>query len=184
MSINVKPLAKELLKDQPEYTSFLGASQYTLPRLPDGSYNHILNQRGEELLDRALQMVKNREYTGVFTNWEEVRSPSGFWQGDQKCYDLMVTLTGEDNANLTFGSNTSDVKDVTVDKEVTILNSWNNSSIQGRLEGFDYGGGQETSLTSRVTFIGEDWVYTSSGSLYRLEGPGAFLPILRVGDMR
>lgn len=175
MSISVKPLAKELLEDRPEYTSFLGASQYTLPRLSDGSYDHMLNQRGEELLDRALQMVKNREYTGVFTNWEEVRSQSGFWQGDQKCYDLMVTLTGEDNANSTFTN---------ADKELTMINSWNDSSIQGRLEGFDYGGGQEISLTSRLTFIGDDWVYTSSGSLYRLEGPGEFLPILRVGDMR
>ena len=172
--MNQQILARELIKDEPKYIWFLPVNQHTLPRLEDGSYQGILNQAGQDLYQEVLELVEAKQYQGTFIDWKEVRYNSGGWSGTQEHYQLMSELISPKLARLIFSNDS---------KKITMFNTWNNSIIEGHLEGIKYESGKVSS-TSCILFYGEDWVYTATKSLYLLTGPKKFLPILKVAQFR
>lgn len=112
----------------------------------DCDVKDVLNDEGQKLLNYVEEKVKNNEFNGTFKNPQIHSYRSGSWFNDEKSkfYD---------------------------EKRYNILCCHNNRILSGELVG------SETQIkcspniqTSPLIFFNNRWVYTLSGSLYRIDG--------------
>lgn len=136
------PLAKELLKPGTKEMYETCELQHTVYSIDGNKLSSILNDAGVQLYATVLVKVNNQEFKDTISDYRLIERHSGMWVADQ---NSPFHDTSEEGCN-------------------GCLNSWNNRAIHGYLTSMS-----KYVTTSPCIFITQDWCYTTSGSLYRLE---------------
>lgn len=145
--------AHQYVKPDTKEYYYITSDQITIPyNSLNESYETILSEKGLELLQNIKEKVEKGEFKDTFVKYRVDLENSGSWFG---------------NASSPF-YNPTDCKGC--------LNSWGNIVIRGytqelldNLHGNNPSYSDLTMKTSPVVFYTNQWCYTKSGSLYKLE---------------
>ena len=134
---DLSPSYKYVKKNCKEF-HYLANGQYTISKEDIEEKLDILTEEGMGLYKDALRRFSNGDVRGYFPSYDLLNMNSGFWENTKDDY---------------YDPSEFDA----------ILNSFNNISVCGALEG------EESKIvTSPVVFFTKDFCLTKSGSIYKL----------------
>lgn len=141
--------AKCLLNPETKEHCYCAAGQITIL----GSYENILNERGIEFYQSVLKKVDQNDYKDTLVDAKFQMSKSGPWLN---------------NKNHLYYQTHPPVNQLTA-----LMNTWNNWTLTGFSEKH-----QQQFITSHIRFATKTWVFTESGSLYKIDPPMKGIPCM------
>lgn len=150
------PFAYELLKEDTEERYNACEAQYTIILEKDNRLEDVLNEQGLRLYLAVLRKVEAQEFKNVLVPYAVEFGHSGMWHCNKK-------------------SPFFDAKEGVC----AFLNTFRNKLVVGYVKEMN-----KILSTSACIFVTEEWCYTRSGSLYKLEGEQTELSAVNAAVVR
>jgi len=140
-------LSHAYVKTDTESYYGLCSEQVTIPKDENNSYESILNEEGLREFNRVQELVANNAFKNTFVKYRLARGNSGTWFNDKTSSFYKPEY-------------------------YSALNTFSNVLIEGVLQDMsdEEISSDKVLTTSPVIFYTDNWCYTRSGSLYKLEG--------------